>query len=177
MWPSNKCGFISGRQQTIIIWYMCVSYVTLTQLNGILGSYSYWFCSYHQELMRSIELTLPGRCLHNPNILLNNFYIRKVLPCYLKPYIDFMWWQKTVIEEFQESLCSTKLTANLCHHQRYPKKIRIWQTLCHLHKYKNDVCLNFKCHNVIWIVIQLSFMLLQWLINSWHHTTTYHYMN
>ena len=33
-----------------------------------------------------MKFTLPVRCHHSPNPLLNTFHIRKIFPSYLKPY-------------------------------------------------------------------------------------------
>ena len=136
---------------------------------------------FYQELMshwrwqRSMKLTLPTGCYHNTNPSLNIFHIRKVLPCYLKPYADCVWCQTTMMEVFlgccgqlslllsyvaiKRALYSPKgCTEALDKH--IPKGI----LLC---KRKNDVYQNLKCHDVMWIVMELSFMLLRQIISSW----------
>ena len=148
---------------------------------------------YHQELMShwrwwgSMKLVLPAECHRNPNASLNTFHIRKVtllleavyglcmtaknngggflVVVYDKAYCWIMLLSKTSLKGCVEALNGHTLE------QIY----QIWLMFHHLlykrRKYLNQ---NFKCCDIIWVGLELSFMLpccLWWLIgSSWYHT-------
>ena len=111
----------------------------------------------HWRWWWSFKLTFYAGGHHCPSLLLNIFHIRKELP-YHWSWIVIICDTKTIVEEFQESLYSSKLTAELCHHlkcttlQGYvealdrwtPNWIWIQQMLHRLHKQRNDIYQNYK---------------------------------
>jgi len=91
-----------------------------------------------------MKLTLPARCHHNPNKLPTSFHIRKVKSCNWKLYTKLCMTRLIAMVKLTElPLRSFSSVMVVCVYTSCG-----WSAIC------------FSCDDVIWIAMELRFMLL-----------------